>query len=202
MQFYPLHFNQLKALALLNLSGGLLLCLPDLIKLPRLEYLETHTTTTSSSAAFFESFENMAQADEVILNRPFMLAMSRSEGVPDTPADASSRVPCILLQQQKEALAARLEQSFGPQDRQNLAKGTKGVHRVLHAAQYFPMRVPDMSIETVYCNAQSRMLANQLMITGADRKSENNSVWASRKVECIHTIGKCKSCHRYRHARS
>ena len=208
LQAHPWHvelrLNQLKALALRNLSGILYLRLPHIIKLPQLEYLEMQTTTKPRPGSLAIIFANadipQAWAEQVDSNRPFMLAMSRNEGMPDTPANASSHDLYAKLQQQNKAAAGYLERVFGPQDRHNLVSDAG---RVL---QYIPMRVQDMRMEIVYCNAQSRKLANQQLMTtkhsGADCMSQHKLVWATRGVKCSQTISKCKNCERYRCPRS
>lgn len=156
-----LQLSWLKGLALRNLSGTLHVCLPYLIKLPQLEYLGVQTSRkpTFSSGAILAPYGDIPQAEEVNPSRSFMLAMSRIEGMPDTPANASSHAWYIKQQRQREVAAVWLERAFGPQDRHN---PIKGVHRVL---QYIPMREQHMSMEVVYCNAESRKLANQLLST-------------------------------------
>ena len=187
-----LHLCQLKAIALRNLTGALVLHLHDLIKLPQLEYLEVQTTPQPNSAKSFAAichcYVDIPQAEALNFVRPFMLAMSRTEGMPDTPAKASPYAWDAMRQQHKEAAAVCLERVFGPQDRHNLVKGAA---RVL---KYIPMREQVMDMEIVYCNAPSRKLANQLMTATADCKSENSPGWAPRKVEYKHTISMCNSC--------
>lgn len=212
-----LHFSQLKAIALPYMRDNLHDYLLDLLKLPRLEFLEAPSATrppheTETRLLTLEA--NLCWAGESHSSRPFMLAMSRIEGMPENPANARSHARShAWFQQQcrhRAAVVECLEQGFGPQDRHDLVHEIKVT--MLH---YFPMRHQDLmdirkdkyneTIEIIYCNALSRQLANQVMNREpleAVCRSENQSGWAPRKVKCMQTIGDCQRCHGYQPASS
>ena len=217
MQAFPdpsdLQLGQLKAIALCNMSGELVIPLRGLMD-TQLEYLETHSTTRFRRPTVRHGELCVHGVRPTMFNlplvgeanglkhpyRPFMLSMSQNEGMPATPANASSHAWYVEQCQRKQAAADCLEQAFGPQDRHMLAYG---VNRV---PQFIPIRAQDMKMEIVYCNEASRELTNQLMDTQpleaieADSGSGTKSGWVPRKVECTHTISRCNRCHASRHA--
>ena len=189
-----LQLSQLKAIALRNMCGQLHLYLPDLIKLPQLEYLEVQSTTRPPrDYADRLAIDTNLRGDEAVnLSRPFMLTISRNKGMPDTRwalrANADSIAWYATQQRQRDAAVECLERVFGPQDRHELAHGLNRM------SQYIPMRRQDLDMEIVYCNAPSRKLAHQLI---TDCSAEKTSGWARRRVKCTQTISKCRSCHEY-----
>ena len=146
-----LQLSQLKAFALRSMCeelSGLHLYLPELIKLPRLEYLEVQSATIPS---YFRGFCNTVFAypqwdEQVHPSRPFMLAMSQSKGISDMPDSARVHAWHAEQSRHREAAAKLMEQVFGPQDRNGLVHG-QGVDRML---QYVPLRHQDLDMEIVY----------------------------------------------------